>query len=865
MILGGCEVNMVSKFSSRLSFFLICLPLLFFIWTCSGGGGGSTGGPLAGVIGDFCINTDNSQYTVRDGSGTQSFDIAQEPFFANFAGNIGGQVRAVTSATISQEDAQPVTVLLWGAGSSIRSGYSGAVLSSVPLKNEGVITDMAQYGTASKPKIVYGTERGIGIGGASAEGEESESFFKQIPSGVLSVASVKDGSKTNFLLTTGSGYILTTAEDVIKGGSGCLGILAAPSSFVESDVNFYPVKATIAAAKILVLANKSVAGGFTPTFAQAFDPILDGLINDTQPSIAWAIDTGAKSIAKVAFPASTSGFSGYDRFVPTDVATDGTNLYVAGLAYQKEAIDSFVISTCNKPSPDEKLTCMRNAAKAGTLISVKTTSGIDAIASGFFIYRDLSKTSEAAAFFARVPVSAFTKSEDAPSLIFHMAVSGDNVTFRGPNFLATLSKTTDTSGEESWRIDHAFDGRSGLQSGIPANLHVYADEGGPAIAATFVGVKNDDGSGASSLETMASDGTFMILDTGAIKTRMAAGAGSYIVGIELQNQRGGSLYIENPTERKWINFDSNPLSYASHAAYDGTALAYAWSRPGRGWTIAWQKGDDMMTTGSYYISFTGESLPHYDSFPDVSAGDTEALEQTRDIADMALVKGKLFVLYYGFYEGKHYYQVGVYGASVDAEGKYSVEHQGISSNTLVVSGDEADRRARFQKITKNDGTGAFTALFSCAAGLKQFQITPSSAVTVPAAPITSLFSASNVMDLDMDDAGQVFAFISNMTIVIRNLSDPTRNISSSSLPGSDTTTTRLSNSSIVLTSNRIFIATPQGAAAPFWILASPQTPTIKSKCASCYFNGLATFPAFANQLLVSSDTGGIEIYDIEGL
>jgi hypothetical protein len=65
----------------------------------------------------------------------------------------------------------------------------------------------------------------------------------------------------------------------------------------------------------------------------------------------------------------------------------------------------------------------------------------------------------------------------------------------------------------------------------------------------------------------------------------------------------------------------------------------------------------------------------------------------------------------------------------------------------------------------------------------------------------------------------------------------------------------------------MFLSTPEGATSPFWVIdiGTPSTPTQTMKCNACNFNGLAWFPSFENNLLASSDTGGIEIYDISNL
>jgi hypothetical protein len=607
-----------------------------------------------------------------------------------------------------------------------------------------------------------------------------------------------------------------------------------------------------------------VDGGFSPTFEQTFDTILQSLITHESAAIVRAIDISTQEVKTVAF-AADNGLLGFDQFIPTDIASDGTNIYVAGLAYDKTSLDGFVMTTCDKPSDSEKLDCMRQNAKKGNLTSLKTSIGVDALTGGFFIYRDMDKLSEKASFFARVPITIFADIETAPALIFHMAINNDKAAFRAPNFLAIVSKTADAAtGAERWSVNPSFGASDGLMGGVPQNLNIYFLGGGTYVAATFVGAKAEDDSGASFLEGVSPDGKFLIGDTGALSTRMEDFVSPYLVAIDSSSPRGGTLYLENTTERKNIEIDSRPGTYVGHAAYDGTNLTLAWSAPAEAWRLQWQLGTDISTRGQLSVPRSGDSN-HYKGFPDVSATDVKAFEDARDIADMAFAEGRLFVLYYGFSAGKHYYQAGVYGDTV-ASGKNNPTLQGIT-NTISVTGDEIDRHAHFQKIAKNSD-GSFAVLFSCAGGLRQFTITPSTtSSTVASAAISTVFADSNVMDLDFDDSGSHFAYVSNTSIRLRDISKPTTDLSASSLPTADSSTTRLSNASLILTSGKIFVATPQGAASPFWIIdvSNPAAMTLSSKCNSCHFNRLATFSALANQLLVSSETGGVEIYDISGI
>jgi len=444
-------------------------------------------------------------------------------------------------------------------------------------------------------------------------------------------------------------------------------------------------------------------------------------------------------------------------------------------------------------------------------------------------------------------------------LIFNIAAKNENVLLVAPNFLAVLEKgMNDITGEERWVIKKAFDSRDGLFTGIPSSALLSSINSANYAISAIIGLKNDEGTQSSALEAISSDGTISILDTGSGKTRLEDGAGNHIAIIEPLNKMGGVLYLSNAVEKKKINTDAN--AYVSNASYDGTNLAYVWTKNMLGWTLSWQKKEDDATKGDYNIPLSGDSR-YFTGFPDIGTTDIEATKDVRKIADLAFSDKKLFVLLYGFYEGKHYYQAAVYTASLN-DGKYLPTLAGYTS-TISFSGNEADKRARFQRITKNSD-GSFTALFSSSGGLRKFTISPSSPPAF--ANIETIFSASNIIDLDIDDSGELFAFISGKTIRIRNLSNPNVNITATSVSQSGSSES-FEGASIILHSKWLFLSTPKGASSPFWVIdvSNPQAPELKMKCNLCDFNGLTYLAAFEDNLFASSETDGIEIYDVSNL
>jgi hypothetical protein len=827
--------------------------MILFLASCAGGGTGMQ------VSGEFCVN-DSNTYTING----RTYEIGQDRFLQYFLANIGGQIRAVSDVTIKTEGADPFTALIWGSGSTVRGGTADTMLVNLPLKNEGVITSLTRFGDASSSKIFYGSARGAGIlkrsetsGGSGFE----EETFKTIPSGVVSVSSSVSGSTTNFFLTTGAGYVISTTDSSFASGR-CYGIIASPSTLTEQNVTFIPVKTASAGSKVFVLAKESTAGGLSPTFSQAFDPVLKSMALDAPANIVKAVDTGSKTVESVAFPVETKGFTGFDRFIPTDVAADGTRLYVAGLGYEKAVLDSFIGAYCGSPALEERIACLEEKAKNGSLIKLKNGLGLDALTGGFFIYGDLSKTNESADYFARVPLPLFFSDENSPPLIYSVAAKEDKALLRGPGFLATLEKTVnDVTGEERWVIKNDFDATKGLFSGVPASAGIYSMDGNNYAAAAVAGLKDAEGGGISTLETVSPEGVLSLMDTGAVETRIEDGAGNYLAVVEPFDEKGGMLYLSNITERKWISPSPDAGAYVARAAYDGNNLAFVWSKNMLSWTLSWQQKDNGSTKGDCSIPINADSR-YFAGFPDVGTTEIETLKETRTVADLFFSDKKLFALFYGFYEGKHYYQAAVYTSAL-TDGRYTPVLAGYT-NTISMTGEEADKRARFQKITKNSD-GSYTAVFSCAGGLRKFTVTPSSP-PASARSIDVVFSKSNVIDLDINDTGDLFAYIWKRSVHIRNLSNPGTPISSTSVPVTDGAA-KLTNASLVLHSNWLFLSTPAGAASPFWVIdiSTPSAPTQMMKCNTCNFNGLAWFPAFENNLLASSDTGGIEIYDISNL
>jgi hypothetical protein len=75
----------------------------------------------------------------------------------------------------------------------------------------------------------------------------------------------------------------------------------------------------------------------------------------------------------------------------------------------------------------------------------------------FFYLPEISTMKDVAAHFARVPITTFAVTPNAPPLDFKVSVNGEKAAVRAPNFLVLLSKSSSASGDERWSISPEFD------------------------------------------------------------------------------------------------------------------------------------------------------------------------------------------------------------------------------------------------------------------------------------------------------------------------------------------------------------------------------------------------------------------------
>ena len=149
-------------------------------------------------------------------------------------------------------------------------------------------------------------------------------------------------------------------------------------------------------------------------------------------------------VHEVKFDTLDDSFHFYDSFVPTDISTDGVNLYVVGIAYKKSSMEGFIVANCEGSSQSAKVECVREAAKSGSLTSY-AEDGIFSFNAGFFVYRNATDLSKAD-HFVTLPIAAFKHVEEAPPFFYRMVVDGDVGYIRGPNFMVSMSRESTASG-----------------------------------------------------------------------------------------------------------------------------------------------------------------------------------------------------------------------------------------------------------------------------------------------------------------------------------------------------------------------------------------------------------------------------------
>lgn len=850
--------------SARPKTCVIALTPILILMGCSGGGGGG-GTPtslVAATIGKVCMAADNSYSVDISGSSPQNVQLDADPLSAGYQGSMGGQIRGIASMNLAAAGEDAVEMLVWGSGAAVKYGTTDTVVGTVILSKPGAVTDLAPINVGGNPMIVYGTERGIGLIGADSSGKLADlagsGAWRSVPYGVISITASADGS--SIIFASGDGYLQQISESQLAGGEKCAGVVAkgiAPASASEA---FSPVKAVIGGNQVFVMSRAASAMTSTaPTFEQAYDPIFSAMVNDVPVTTVASIPLSGGSASLVGFDAADKSFSGYDRFIPTDIASDGTNVYVVGVAYTQQSVSDFISAKCTGEQASNPAACLRDAAKKGTLTSYTDSTGLYKFNAGFFVYRktdDLSKADH----FTSIQLTTFTANENAPPYTYVIGTAGEQVFVRGPNFLISMAKNATTSGAEDWKYGAVADSKAGLIAGLPNRVVTY--QGG--AVASFTAVRAADGTGASALEVMGADLSFKVIDTGAIYMRVE-GAGmisnkALVAAIEMASYRGGKLYIENSVERHSIDISfKNP--FVSHAAYDGSKLAFAWSSTGdsssperdQTWRLDVQDGFDSSTRGEKVISRTSQK--EFKDFPAIDAGETDPSIRRGIGGMMFSPDSTLTVLYTGFSskEGSWSQLVAIYPITKPS-GKYLIGDASLIMNTTLKTTGTAAANAGKLLLVAKDGAN-YEVIFSGPGGVYSWKSNEATATTV--------FGTSNIVDAAVNaQGGSKLAMLDGDKIVLKDLSN--RSSAGTSLqvqrkPGSQLT--RLTSAQIALNGNGIALASPYGAAATFstYSISSGTPVLVAGTTLSRYFD-VKAFAAIPKYLLVSSQASGIEIY-----
>ncbi len=836
---------------------------------CSGGGGGDGGDGgdidgIPGISGKVCLDGASAYEIQVDGQDTQRVAMETDPLLSIYQGNIGGQIRAVSTIDVTPPEAERVIALAWGSGASVRYGTELGSLGTVLLDRPGAVTALASVKRDGSPYLIYGTERGIGIIGMNSSGDlvdAAPTGYRPVPSGVWSIAADSDGSR--ILFASGDGFVQVTSLSELGNSEACAGILTGTQVLDENASDYLPVKTKIASEKAFLYArHETTVTNVAPTFDEVYDPIFASMLVDVPIGIVRGVDLATGDVSPVIFDAADESFSHFDRFIPTDIAYDSGALYVIGMAYRQTSVQGFIATNCSGEGSDAQLACLREAAKDGTLTAYNE-NGLYAFKSGFFIFRDFDDLSKAT-HFQPVELAVFQHSESAPPFTFAIAVEGDKGFIRGPNFLLAMRRA-EMGGDERWVYDaQEVDQVQGLITGIPNDLILYS--GG--AAASFTAVKADDGTGASALEFVDAANAVTLVDTGAIFVRLEGGGSNKVAAIEMANARGGMLKVENALAQATIGGLSNASSYVGEAAYNGSMLAFAWSSTGEGgayeyrqpWNLSIQKGDDGSTRETLTIS-RSQSDFEFAGFP---AGSNESDEdkRVRSVRDLHIGPvSKIAVLYSGYADGKWYLQTGLYRYECD-DNCTELERVALST-TLEIEADADAHPGRIQSV-KHDGQSTYTIVFTGPDGLYRWRVEAGTSTSPQAGTRERLIKATGLVDAALDAlGGNTIAFVKGTKIYLKDISNPQAAGTSVSIPGASGE--NLPHARVALGGSTLAVATPNGSTIPFSLfsVSSSGSPQLVTSCTTCQFLDVKIFSTFSRYLLTSSVAGGIEIYGVE--
>ncbi len=839
--------------------------LVFIMGACKGGQPTGVAG-LSGSSGSLCLS-DAYTYTVDlEGVQPSSYQFNPDPLAEIYEGSIGGQIRGVASMNVALPGEVPNEVLFWGNGASVRYGTPDGEEGSVLLMKPGAVTDLAPIVYEGKQMLVYGTERGVGVIGPDASGDledkSKEGAWRSVPAGVLSLTANDDGSR--ILYTSADGYLQQISAKAIMGGENCSGIISSQVYSETAGADMVPIKAKLAGDNAFVLWKlASTVRTTAPTFDQAYDPIFTAMAEDTTLASVSSINLASGKASDVGFQAEDDSFDRYDRFIPTDVASDGSNFYVVGVAYAQKSVGEFLAANC--AGATDIVECLREAARDGKLADYTGGTGIDKFVAGFFIYRDMSDLSKAD-HFEVIHISLYKNDENAPPFQYAISVLGEQVFVRAPNFM--VAKMRSGSASESWTFTAVADPTNvGLTTGLPNRITPY---GGGAVS-SFTAVRQPDGSGASELEFMdMANMTFKVIDTGAIYIRLdgAGQTSGLVAAIEMAAERGGKLYLENAVIRKPIDISFDG-AFVSHAAYDGSRLAFAWSSTGnvanpeysQPWRIAVQSGSDSSTRGETSISRSGGSAGEFKSFPAVGP-QSENPGQLRGIGSMILSEDiKLAVLFSGYASNKWYHQMALYALSKTGDNYDPPALIGIS-NTVISAGTTASHDGKILRIQKIGSD--HEVIFSNAEKIYSWKVTGNQA-NPPAGTLTEIFEIPKFVDAALDAKGKSkVAIVSGDKIIVKDLANPSaQGVTFDVERKEGSTLTRLIGARIGMSENALALASPYGAAATFSLYnVDSGSISLAAETSLTRFFDVKIFSFFPNYLLASSQASGVEIFNL---
>ena len=650
-------------------------------------------------------------------------------FTSHYRGSIGGIIAGADMISTDERE-----IIVWGVGASLRWGTIDSQLGSAILSQNDTITTVTR---TTAGEIIFGTERGIGLAGFDSSGSFGISIYKNLENGISTSALANDGYV--YLIDT-AGRLLRTNRTQLKTGTH-LDLIKEPTSWTENET-WYPIAIAAGSERLAVILQNSEP---MPALALKKEPVQSIL-----KELAFGEKTRQVRIVGETEPVTYNFenessipalFARRSEFIPSGITFDENRLIVAGVAYDPLQIDVFVESKC--VGRDDLEECLwEEAIKIPTetessLLSFKD-GNLDTI-SGRLI--ELNAETKFVSKTKAIYYKAYAP-KPAPSLVMTPAINGGNLYLRGTSFLLILEPDLD-----GW--NRLYDYGQGTAKwgqvtiGWPRSLVPDIQEG---ALATAVQPNLSEEPAFSTIEHIAGN-LKRTIDTTSQQPELLDATSNDILIIEKKESTGGDLYLASFSKRTSISPNISGAYHVMSAKLDNNAVAYVYAREDNSSELklflvyqsdVYGEPPTQHTPIQRGDQITVSSEPFYD-FPTVTAENTTYERDLKQkIADLKWSDGKLYALFHGFKDDKHYFRVGSFTISNE------IANYGNQSGILTVAGNESFNAMKILKIS-ND-----TIYFSAPDGIytancddsvptkKQTPITKLQAITIRDDNVTAI-------------------------------------------------------------------------------------------------------------------------------